>query len=61
MSEKKELKTRRLGTGMGWEIYMEGGGPVPKELDGLYTSDGVALNAIKMFQAKVQARANGKG
>lgn len=59
----KELKVRRLPNGMAFEVYMEGGGPVPQALQGMYTHISVAEQAIRTFQAGVQSRVeqSGKG
>lgn len=54
MAEQRQLNVR--STGMGFEVYYEGGGEIPAKLDGLYTSDGMARSAIKIFQLQVQDR-----
>lgn len=44
----KELQTK-YGP-FGWSIYYEGGGQVPDTLSGLYTSEELALYAIKGYK-----------
>lgn len=57
----RELKARRLPTFPMYEIFMEGGGNIPKDLSGLYTSERNALDAIKLSQAKVQNKVSKRG
>lgn len=49
MAENKQLLTRnRKGTAH-LEVYFEGGGEVPQELSGLFTSKGSASKAIEHY------------
>jgi hypothetical protein len=52
----KELKVRKRPDGLTFEVFMEGGGSIPRDLEGLYTSSVIAEKAIKTFQSKVQER-----
>ena len=45
----KELKTRMRPSSMLYEIYYEGGGEVPAELKGEYTSYRFTESAIKTY------------
>lgn len=57
----KALLPRRLTTFAGWEIYFEGGGVLPKELSGTYTSEHTAHRAIASFQATVRSKVGKRG
>lgn len=47
---EKELKLKTVGPN--FSVYWEGGGEVPKDLKGLYTSRGEAWYAIEKWQTK---------
>ena len=60
MSETRELLVRRNDQGHCF-IYREGGGPVPKELDGMYNKRRIALSAIDSYEYQLkQAKADEK-
>lgn len=50
--QNKELKTKRLPDGQSLKVYFEGGGEVPKELSGVYTSNRMAQAAIDAYLVK---------
>jgi len=53
MTERvKELKVLKAGNGNMFRIGFEGGGEVPRELDGLWTSERVASMAVDAFLLK---------
>lgn len=65
MAAAKELNVRAIDKGMPlYEIFWEGGGEVPAALKSRYTSELLARQAIKTFQAgvrtKVKASTSGK-
>jgi len=57
----KEFKARRIGTIPAFEIFLEGGGPVPAALSGHYTSENIAMNAVRSFQAGVRSKVSRRG
>jgi len=58
MTTKKELKTRIVGNHV--QLYYDGGGELPQELSGLYTSKTRALNAAEQYLSKRDSK-NVKG
>lgn len=51
-TSKRVYKARvRPRSGAVWELYVEGGGTVPSELTGAYTSEKKALAAVVLFEA----------
>ena len=55
---KKELKTRIVGNHV--QLYYEGGGELPQELSGLYTSPTLALKSAEQYLSKRDSK-NVKG
>jgi len=55
---KKELKVRSAGNLV--ELYYDGGGELPKELSGMYTSPTEALSAAKHYLTKRDDKPNAK-
>lgn len=49
----KELKWRKLGIGL-YQLYLEGGGALPRHLDGLYTSLIAVERAINAYKLSCQ-------
>jgi hypothetical protein len=57
----KELQIRWLPNYALCEIYYEGGGALPKELSGTFTSKRIAEDTIKKFQLTVQNKVAKRG
>lgn len=50
--EVRELSTRKADTYGHHEIYMTGGGQIPKELQGIFTGKQLADNKLAAYHAK---------
>lgn len=50
--EVRELSTRKCDSYGHYEIYLVGGGQIPKELGGIYTGKTLADNKLSDFRAR---------
>lgn len=50
--EVRELSTRKCDSYGNYEIYLIGGGQIPKELGGIFTGKTLADNKLEAYHAK---------
>lgn len=50
--DTRELSTRKCDSYGHFEIYMVGGGQIPKELQGIFTGKTLADNKLEAYHAK---------